>query len=318
MKKNIVLGLVSVAGLAGPALAQQAFAAPTSAQRWETRFLIERFAPDGTTLLSSTFASNNAALDSGPITYDTKAAVGRVDITYQGRVGILANTSGTDNLGISRLGGAGSATTGARIFFVDSVSQGLGLNQGTVALAQVPGNATGGQPNRGLYQPFRGTLTGWSPSANASNTDTNNGSLSNTATGSPVVFNFTGGRTLNFGDGPGGENYGANDDGFNGSGPIAGAATIDGTTLAGAFADYYKISYTPRQDFSANPARLINGQALGQSGRYIFKYNGGGGASNGATTNFATTFINFAVPTPGAAALMGLGGLTMLRRRRSA
>lgn len=315
MKKNIVLGLVSVAGLAGPALAQQAVAAPTSAQRWETRFLIERFGPDGTTLLSSNFASNLAHLNQA-ISYDTNAAVGRVDITYQGRVGILANTAGTDNLGISRLGGAGTATGGSRIFFVDSISQGLALSQGTVALAQVPGNATGGQPNRGLFQPFRGTLSGWSPSANASNTDANNGSLSNTATGNPVVFNFTGGRTLNFGDGPGGENYGANDDGFNGSGPIAGAATIDGTTLAGAFADYYKISYTPRQDFSANPARLINGRAEGQSGRYIFKYNGGGGASNGQSANFATTFINFAVPTPGAAALMGLGGLTMLRRRR--
>lgn len=313
MKKNIVLGLLSVAGLAGQALAQQAVAAPTSAQRVETRFMIERFAPDGVTLLSTNFASNLAHLAT-PITYDTNVAVGRVDITYQGRVGILPNSAGTDNLGISRLGGAGSATTGGRIFFVDAVSQAGGLNQGTVSLAVSSGNATGAVPARGLYGPFRGTLLGWSPTAGGSNTDTNNGVVSNTATGSPVVYNFTGGRTTNFGNTT--ENYGANTDGFNGSGGIAGAATIDGTTLAGDFASYYKISYTPRQDFSANPARLINAQAQGQSLRYIFKYNGGGSASNGASVNLANTLINFAVPTPGAAALMGLGGLTMLRRRR--
>ena len=315
-----VCALTGACGLASQALAQQAQAAPTSAQRWETRFKVERFAPDGS-LLSSNFASNSPHLND-PITYDTTMAVGRVDITYQGRVGILANTSGTDNLGISRLGGAGSATTGGRIFFVDALAQGAAQSQGTVALAEVPGTATGGVPNRGLFQPYRGALANWSPSANASNTDGNNGNVSNTATGSPVVFNFTGGRAVNFGDGPGGENYGGNDDGFVGTGPIVGAATIDGTTLAGSFADYYKVSYTPNTAASLVDARFISVQAQGQSGRYIYRYNGGGGASNGATANFANTIISFAVagtiPSPGVMAVVVAGVFPLARRRRRA
>ncbi len=313
MNKHVVLGMLSVAGLAGAAMAQQASAAPTSAQRWETRFLIERFGPDGTTLLSSNFASNLAHLNEA-ISYDTTASVGRVDITYMGRVGILPNTAGTANLGIARLGGAGSATTGGRISFIDAVSQGQGLNQGTVARAQVPGTAAGGVPNVGMFGPFRAAFTGWSTGSNGSNTDAGNGGVSNTATGGPVLFNFTGGRNVNFGDGPGGDE--SDTDGFNGSGAPQGVATIDGTTLSGDFANYYKLSYFPREDFSTTPARIINGRADGQTGRYLFRYNGGGQTSNGASVNIPTTFINFAVPTPGAAALMGLGGLAVLRRRR--
>ena len=310
---RVVVALAGAAGLAAHTLGQQAVAAPTSAQRFETRFKIERFAPDGFTLLSSTFASNIALYDSGPITYDTTASVGRVDITYQGRVGILPNSAGTENLGISRLGGAGSATTGGRIFFNDLVAQGVARNQGTVELAATgAGTAAGGVPNKGIFAPFRGTLAGWSAASNGSNTDSNNGQLSNTATGSPVIFNFTGGRTANYGT-PG-ENYGANTDGFNGSGPISGAATIDGTTLAGSFADYYKLTY--RADATGDlGARLISAQAQGQSGRYIFKYNGGGAASNGASFNIAITNLSFAIPSPAVATPLALSLIHLARRR---
>ncbi|MFN0012185.1 MAG: CARDB domain-containing protein [Phycisphaerales bacterium] len=265
--------------------AQQASAAPTSAQRWGVRFLIERFAPDGT-LLTSTYNTD-------PITYNTNTYVGRVDITYQGRVGILPNTAGDANLGISRLGGAGSATTGGRIQLVDSISQGQGLNQGTVSLAQVPGNAAGGQPNRGLFQPFRGSLAGWSAASNGSNTDANNGSVSNHATATPVVFNFSGGRTVNFGTT--GEDYGPSTDNYNGSGPIAGAATINGASLDGAFANYYKVSYFPRLDSAPQTGRLIQANVFGQTGRYLFRYSGGGQASNGANFTLPNTTFTFAV-----------------------
>ncbi|MFN0011150.1 MAG: hypothetical protein ACKVS8_05835 [Phycisphaerales bacterium] len=317
MKNSTVRGLVSVAALAtlaGTSFGQftQSAAAPTSAQRWETGFMIERFAPDGTTLLSTNFMSNIASLNQ-PIAYATNVSVGRVDITYMGRVGILANSAGTVNLGISRLGGAGSATSGGRITFVDAISQGAGLNQGTVARAGTgDGTAAGGVPNTGMFKPFRGAFAGFSPASNGANTDASNGALSNTATGAPVAFNFTGGRTVNFGA------AGEVPDNFNGSGGPAGEATIDGTTLSGDFVGYYKLSYFPREDFSANPFRLINGSAAGQTGRYIFNYNGAGQASNGASFNIPVTNFAFAVPTPGAAALVGLAGVAVLRRRRQA
>ncbi len=303
---------MGVSGLAAQAFGQQAAAAPTSAQRFETRFRVERFSHEGI-LLSSNFASNLPHLDEA-ITYDTAAAVGRVDITYQGRVGILPNTSGTVNLGITRLGGAGSATTGGRISFVDAVAQGALRNQGSLTRAQVPGTSNSGEPNVGMFGPFRGAFAGWSFAGNGNNTDAGNGSISNPATGSPVLSNFTGGRAQNFGDGPGGDP--TDTDGFNGSGPAAGAALIDGTTLSGDFADYYKLTYVVSANDGDLGARMVNGRADGQSGRYLFRYNGGGATSNGQSVNLPTTFINFAIPAPTAAAPLGLAALALARRRR--
>ncbi|MFN0010493.1 MAG: hypothetical protein ACKVS8_02490 [Phycisphaerales bacterium] len=308
---RVVAALAGAAGLAGSALGQftQAAAAPTSAQRWETGFKIERFAPDGVTPVSTNFMSNLVHLNE-PITYDTTVAVGRVDITYQGRVGILPNTAGTLNLGISRLGGAGSAISGSRITLVDSVAQAAGRNQGSVQRAVVPGTAAGGVPNTGVFAAFRGAFAGFTPAANGANTDAANGGLNNTATGTPVAFNSTGGRTVNFGSPD------TTNDNFNGSGPPAGVATIDGTGLAGNFADYYKLSYICTPDATLEFARLINGSAQGQTGRYIFSYNGAGQASNGGNFNIATTNFVFAIPSPAAALPLGLLAAVGTRRRR--
>ncbi len=309
---RVVAALAGVAAFAGSALGQftQAVAAPTSAQRWETGFKIERFGPDGVTLLSTNFMSNLAHLNE-PITYDTAVAVGRVDITYQGRVGILANTTGTVNLGISRLGGAGSATTGGRITLVDAVAQAAGRNQGTVARAETgDGTAAGGAPNNGMFRPFRGAFAAFSPASNGANTDASNGGLSNTATGAPVAFNFTGGRTVNFGS------NGTVPDNFNGSGGPVGVAVEDGTTLSGAFASYYKLSYICTPDATLEFARLVNGSAQGQTGRYIFSYNGAGQASNGASFSIPVVNFAFAIPAPAAALPLGLLAVVGTRRRR--
>lgn len=333
MNKNVIGGVVaisSLAGMAGSVFGQQGFAAPSSAQRVEVRYLVERFDINGNLIdtgVASHFFNGTGGVPGGNLvkvgggTFQSDASVGRVDITIQGRVGIVANTSGLDNLGLSRLGGAGSATTGFRMTFTDVVSRDKSLSQGTVSRGNTgSGTATGGGTNFGLFGPFRGTISGWSPSANGSNTDLANGSFNNPATGPVAMFNATGGRTLNFGT-PG-ENYGTTTDNFNGSGAKAGVGTLaaDGLSFIGPdteFASWQKTSYVPREDLTPQGFRTVAVGVFAQSARYIFKYNGGGGASNGATVTLGDQSFTFFVPTPGAAAVLGLGGLAIARRRRA-
>lgn len=311
LNKALVCAALPLVSLAGSALAQVGFGAPTSAQRWEVRFRIERFSPEGV-LLSDTFNTD-------AITYNTSASVGRVDITYQGRVGILPNTFGTANLGISRLGGAGSNTTGFRIVFTDQIAKQMTLNQGTVDRGLTgDGNAIGNEPNRGMFAPFRSTLQNWTAAANGSNSNAANGQLFNPATGSPVTAFVGGGRTTSFGDGPGGD---PSDDSSplavgQGTGGPVGVATINGAGLSGGFASYYKASFVPSQGPQLAMARAVTVAVLGQSARYLFVYNELGRASNGVNANLPDVNFAFYVPAPSSGAAMVALGLLSSRRRR--
>lgn len=221
-----------------------------------------------------------------------------VGITMEARVSILPNTTagGTTNFGISRVGGSGSATSGFRVTFTDALSAAGGLNQGSVqpgATGQAFSD-TNGNPIAGHFSAFRGSFSPQQgPQFMGSNTDPGNGLAVNPATGSPILANLVGSRSFNFGS--------------DGSGPQG---------ADGNFAPVYRMVFFPREDLTAAAVRNISVSVTGMSARYIFALNGTNG-SNGPNFTFGTQNFTFQVPTPGAAAVAGLGALALGRRRRA-
>ncbi len=216
-----------------------------------------------------------------------------VGITMEARVSILANTSatGTNNFGISRVGGANGTF---RVTFTDALSAGGGLNQGSVAQGATGQafNDTNGNPIAGHFSPFRGSFQPQQgPNFMGPNSEPNNGVANNPATGSPFLTQLVGSRAFNYGsDGTGA--YGA-----------------------GEFAPVYRMVFFPRPDFTGNAVRNVTVAVTGMSARYIHTVNGTLGVAATAV-NLAPQNFSFQVPTPGAAALLGLGALAGLRRRR--
>lgn len=288
MKKNVVQGLVAVAGLASvtaSVLAQ----APASAQVYDVQFVVD---------------------STGPYAQGPNAT--QVGITIMGRVGILPNTSaaGTNNFGLSRIGGAGSATSGFRMVFNDALSAGLGLNQGSVGrgnTADIDGRAltdTSGNALQGHFAPFRGSFNPQVfPAFLGSNTDGPNGNVNNPATGAPSLFNVVGSRQFNFG--------------ADGTGAHGVATAVDNVpgNLVGDLVPVYRLYYIPREDTSTQAVRNITVNVSNIGFRYIYGLNGTNGSAGTGTTITARTF-SFQVPTPGAAALAGLAAIAGFRRRR--
>jgi hypothetical protein len=229
---------------------------------------------------------NSGAFAAGP----SATAVG---ITMEARVTILANTSatGTSNFGISRLGGSNGVF---RVTFNDALSAGQGLNQGSVGQGAT-GQAfadTSGNPLAGHFSPFRGSFNPQAgPAFLGANSDPNNGVGNNPATGAPFLTQLVGSRALNYGS--------------------------DGTGAYGndTFVPVYRMIYFPRPDFTGNAVRDIAVAVTGMSARYIHTVNGTFGSA-AAAVNLPNQNFSFQVPTPGAAALLGLGALAGLRRRR--
>lgn len=285
MNKNVVRGLFAVTGLAVSAsslLAQ----APSSAQVWDIRFV----------------ADSSGAFAAGP----SATAVG---ITIFARVGIMANssTSGTNNFGVSRVGGAGSATSGFRVTFTDALSAGLGLSQGTIGMGAT-GQAfpdTNGNPIAGHFSAHRGSFNPVvGPAFMGSNTDPGNGLYFNPATGPVIAANMVGSRSFNFGS--------------DGSGPLGVCATAldaNPANLVGDLVGVYRMVFFPREDLSPQGVRNITVTVRGQSARYGHTLNG----TNLSTAQRTIGDIDFSfqVPTPGAAAVLGLGVLALGRRRRA-
>ncbi|MBL8759544.1 MAG: hypothetical protein JNK35_14080 [Phycisphaerae bacterium] len=271
MNKNVVRGLFAMAGLAVSASAALA-QAPSSAQVWEVRFTVD----------------STGAFAAGP----SATAVG---ITMEARVSILPNTaaSGTNNFGISRIGGSNGVF---RVTFTDALSNGQGLNQGSVQQGAT-GQAftdTNGNPLAGHFSPFRGSFNPQSgPLFLGANSDPNNGVVNNPATGSPFLTQLVGSRALNFGS--------------------------DGTQAYGNGPDFvpvYRMIYFPRPDFTGNAVREVSVAVTGMSARYIHTVSGTFGSAAPAV-NLAPQNFSFQIPTPGAASLLALGGLAIGRRRRA-
>jgi hypothetical protein len=285
MNRCAVGGVLAVAGLASTA-AVSSGQAPTSAQVWDIQFLVDQ---DGA------FAEGSGA-----------TAVG---ITLVARVGIRANTglSGTANFGVARVGGATTPTFGFRMTFPDSLSAGLGLNQGAIGqgststgpFAETPRNDASGDPVAGAFYPFRDALTPGGLPDPGDNDNPFNGSFVNPSTGSPEAGNIQLGRAR----------------GWNTVPQALGVATLDaaGNITGGAYAAVYRFLYVPR---AGAPDRDIDVSVTGMSARYIFAVNGNN-ASTGAVFNLPNMAFQIRLPGPGSAALIGLAGLAATRRRRA-
>jgi MYXO-CTERM domain-containing protein len=358
VNKKAVSGIIALAGLA--AVAAPAFGqASTANQRWQIRYVVERFfdASEGGGLAStqvfqmswngsawdSVANGNSLILVSSSGNLSSKANIGRVDVTYQGRVGIVGQNNSNPgdtgvatsrNYGVNRLGGsgvAGSATTNPSGFFLrfadPSVYTDASINPHRLergATGETRGgngvNDTNGNPVAGTFMPFRvGFTPTGAPFAQGSNTDGNNGAFYNPASGGggPSLANdarmggLTGARGSGFGT--------------DGTTTPVGQATLDGNNVinGGEFANYYKLSYFPKPDYSNIDAQVYRqvtvtiGGGTASQPRYLHARNTDTtySSSNGPATPTATTFAFF-VPTPGAAALVGLAGLATLRRRR--
>lgn len=312
MKKNIVIGsLVAISGLSSIAFGQ---AAPSSAQNWEMRYQIQRFGL-GDELLTTSFASaanpGGGLIDAGTgVGYSTNVAVGRVNITLQARIGIARAAGATFssvNLGISRIGGPNVGTNPLfRLSLTDIVAASFALRQGSIGRGLTgEGDDNTGNALAGNFSPFRSAfVNGGQPDANnvGRNSDTNNGIFTNPANGALVLSGLTGSR-------------GFYEGAFGGAAFPVGSAgvSIDGSIVNTPFASYYAADYVPNNTIEA--ARLINGSSVNQTATYLFASTGNLGSSS---TGFLLPNFNFqfAVPTPGAAALMGLGALAVCRRRR--
>ncbi len=298
VNKNVVRGLIAVSGLACVAATASA-QAPASAQVWDVRFVIDGAGPGAT----------------------------QVGITMLARVGIRSNTAtnGTNNFGVSNVGGGTTGTNPFGMTYVDPAGPGVaGPNN---RQASVTRGATGealndnnGNPIAGLFNDFR---SGLSPNVNES-TNGDNGVFGVNAGGSPTAGGVVGGRSLAF---------------TSLTGPTRGVAQLDAN---GAFvnsfdseaAAIFRFSYTPRFDSgdgAGSSVRTIRVNLANVRARYIFRVNQNGGSFLGSASSSTFilpnsafqqsdangAFFTFQVPTPGAAALVGLGGLVAARRRRA-
>jgi hypothetical protein len=289
VNKHVVQGLVALAGLAS-AVSVASAQAPTTAQVWDVQFVVDSAGP---------FAAGPSA-----------TAVG---ITMVARVGIRENTSqfGTANFGVARVGGNGTATSGFRMTFVDALSAGQGLSQGTLGrgntatgpFADIPRTDTSGDPLAGAYFPFReGFSAGGLPNA-GENENPFNGNFVTNAAGNPVFTALTLSRSR----------------GWNTVPQPQGVATLDGAgnIVSGEYAPIYRFLYIPREDLTLQAVRQIAVTVQGATARYTFDVQGDNGLTS--TTNYPlpTQTFTFTVPSPGAAALVSLAGLAALRRRRA-
>jgi uncharacterized protein (TIGR03382 family) len=288
VNKHVVQGLVALAGLAS-AVSVASAQAPTSAQVWDVRFIVDSAGP---------FAAGPSA-----------TAVG---ITLVARVGLRANSNplGSTNFGVARVGGAGTPTLGFRMTFTDALSGGQGLNQGTIQpgatafgqFAEAPRNDASGDALAGAFYPFRSSFDPGGLPAPGDNDNPFNGTFVNPATGPTVATNITIDRAR----------------GWNTVPQALGVATLDaaGNITGGDYAAVYRFLFVPRQDLTAQAVRDITVSVTGMSARYVFQVNGDLGSA-GATFNLPNSTFSFQVPGPGAAALAALAGLAGLRRRRA-
>ncbi|MGQ0628784.1 MAG: hypothetical protein ACT4PL_11875 [Phycisphaerales bacterium] len=294
MNKNVVRGLLAVSGLACAALSANAQSgAPSSAQVWEVRFLVDS---------TGDFAA-------GP----NATAVG---ITMQARVGIRANTTtaGTVNFGVNRVGGLNTTSAPAFLMtFADPLD--TAANHGTLARGAtgeiLNGNPINDSAGNALAGHFANYRTAFAPlGTGGANTDATNGVVGTAANGNQTITNISGSRSSN-NTNPG--NVGSPSS----VGGALGASTVNGDgTLTGDFASVFRFVYFPRFELGVTFPRNITVNVANLGVRYLFRDNGGL-FSVSTELRLPNSSFTFQVPGPGAAALVGLGGLVAARRRRA-
>jgi hypothetical protein len=221
---------------------------------------------------------------------DTATAVG---ITIMARVGIRPNDSafGTANLGVSRVGG------GEGSFFMTFADPAGGPFMGNAQRgATGEGTDTSGDPLAGHFRAFRGSFGVDGVGENEQNF---NGIFGHNPAGNATVTSLVGGRTNGY------------------DGVPVGVATLDaaGNIIGGDYAMVYRLLYIPKPAASRNVT--LSWQNL--SVTYLFQAQGSFALASPTITpaGFGSGTVSFRVPTPGAAALLGLGGLAAFRRRRA-
>ena len=224
---------------------------------------------------------------SGPFAAgETATAVG---ITLIARVGIAPGNG--SNFGVSRIGG-GNGT-----FFMNFTDSAGGPFQSRADHGPTgEGVDTSGDPLAGHFAAFRGSFSPQQgPNFVGDNDDPANGIFSEVGNVARVT-SVVGSRAFNY------------------NGVPLGVATVDaaGNITGGDFAQVYRVLYLPKVAAS----RTITLAWQGISGRYIFEDVGGGNTLSTGSGPLPSGSITFRVPTPGAAALLGLGTLAAMRRRR--
>lgn len=287
VRQAVVAALCGVAG-SGSAVSVTLAQAPPFAQVWDVRFIADQ---------------------SGP--YAAGPTASQVGITMYARVGILPNTSatGTANFGVSRVGGAGSGTTGFRVLFSDGASRVDRLREGFIEpgrTSDIDGRDlldTSGEPLRGHFAPFRG---GFGPQEGpqflGANSSPFNGEFFNPATTTPALANLIGSRTLHFGS--------------EGTGRVGVAATptdANPANLIGDLTPVYRLYFTPTPGFSG---RVVTGSVRDMSARYLLGLAPTGDGLHAPAVDLPDREFAFVVPGPGGAVLGFAAVAAGLSRRR--
>jgi len=277
--RSILLAAGAIAGLTSVVTAQ----APASAQVWDVRFVVDTTGPNRIPTASD------------------RGAGTAIGITMFARVSILANTSasGTANLGVSRVGGNNA------VFFMsvaDGNAGGIGTRDMTVGATGEAGNDSLGNPLAGHFRPFRGSFA--PAGSGGDNANLSNGRQTDVS-GSPALTSVVGSRAF----------------GYNGV-PLGVATGNTPASLVGDYVAVFRFLYIPAFYNRASNAALgtfpsVTLSVTGMSARYLYQDNGAGTATAAAQVNLPNQTVTFQVPTPGAAALVGLGGLLAARRRRA-
>ncbi len=310
MNKTVLAALVSAAGLATSAFGQA-----------DGTFRIEvRIVADG---------SADAPTGAGIQSFLPGPQATRVGLTLQARVVQLTSgtNAGSGNYGIASV----SATTQgqARLFHNDSVFSGAGYTAlGRGAVSNV--NGADGIARAGLFDGVNNPDD--DSTVNPGGRNFRQFNINNFATPAIRDVNTFAGNAV----GATGTNAtGANGFVIAGAGNTAGITSIGaGLSLVGAaptlyatgtFSPWYNLyrSYFDPQPNSSDPVRNVTVSFTGRVSAFrqvvvaTGARNAGGGTAQLDTLNAAPITVTFQVPTPGAMALLGLGGLAAARRRRA-
>ena len=317
MNKSVLAGMIAVAGLAAAANAQTTI---------EVRLVVD----------------GQAGAPTGIPSYLPGATATAVGLTLQARV----RTATATNFGITGVSSTNSSTLN-RFSHNDASSNGWtgGLQRGSVSATDTVGTALFGGFNP--YRQFIGsTITftnnnNWNaPNGNAVAGQNRFPGATSSSSGTGVNASLPGTRTAN-----GFQSQDANnrtqiqaiflsvntsvpdgDPNNPGTVPGAGAPTAVAAGEFSAWANLYRLVFVPAPNAGTElPGRSVTVSFSGVINfGSAFAFNDTAGSWLLTSTAGLTVSANspvsatFTVPTPGAAALLGLGGLAAFRRRRSA
>jgi MYXO-CTERM domain-containing protein len=318
VNKSVLAGMIAVAGLAAAANAQTTI---------EVRLVVD----------------GEAGAPAGIPSYLPGAQATAVGLTLQARV----RTATASNFGITGVASTNSSTLN-RFSHNDTRSNGWtgGIQRGSVGATDIVGSNI-----FGAFNPFRQFIGAGITSNSANNWNAPNGNavagqtrfpgFTTTAAGTGVAASLPGTRTAN-----GFQSQDANnrtqiqaiflsvntsianvvDPNTGENTPGAGAPSAVAAGEFSAWSNLYRIVFVPAPN---NGTELPNRQVTVNFSGVInfgsaFAFNETAGSwlltsTAGRTiTDASPVSATFTVPTPGAAALLGLGGLAAFRRRRSA